>query len=235
MTVMGVFGGGRGNGSDSRPWDSASSRPKKESWSGRRVGATKDLSLKFILRSYFVQGSFLALSCYATYYYMGWTAGLWHPSQGIHGMPATPANLNFALSSQAYLQSLTAYFFPTVTTQMANALCKRSWSASLFSKDFLAPARRQELLDAIALWRPARYSPQVKISYHVTGFGRGQAIKATLNLLRALAVLPVKFTFMLLIRLATLLETPERGCRCVAFWLDFSSAIIFFSISFLIH
>jgi hypothetical protein len=102
---------------------------------------------------------------------------------------------------------------------MTNALCKRSWSASLFSRDFLAPARRQEMLEAIAQWRPTLYNPQVKINYHVTGFGRGQAIKANLNLLQALAVLPFKLSLMLLIRLATMLETPEHGvplCRTLA-------------------
>ena len=183
-----------------------------------RNRSEKLLSLKFILRSYFVQGSLVAISTYATYYYFGWMMGYWHAAQGIHGMPASPANLNFGLSSQAYLQSLTAYFFPTVTTQMANALCKRSWSASLFSRDFLAPARRREMLEAIAQWRPTLYNPQVKINYHVTGFG-GQAIKANVNLLHALAVLPFKLSLMLLIRLATMLETPEHGvplCHALA-------------------
>ena len=36
-----------------------------------------------------------------------------------------------AKATPAYLMSLTAFFFPTVTTQIANVLCKRSWKTSL--------------------------------------------------------------------------------------------------------
>jgi len=109
----------------------------------------KILSLRFILRAYFVHGSLLALSCYATYYYMGWVLG-----QGFAAMPASPRGLKFSQSTPAYLQTLTAYFFPTVTTQIANVLCKRSSKASLFSANFLHPAYRREALDAIFRWRP---------------------------------------------------------------------------------
>jgi sodium/potassium-transporting ATPase subunit alpha len=116
----------------------------------------KLLSLNFILRSYFVQGSLLAFSCYATYYYMGWVLGVWKPGFGASAMPASPAGLNFGQASPAYLQTLTAYFFPTVTTQIANVLCKRSWKTSLFSKAFLSPHQRRERLDALADWRPGR-------------------------------------------------------------------------------
>ena len=114
----------------------------------------KLLSLDFILRGYFIQGSLLTVSCYATYGYMGWVLGTWHPGISITAMPASPRRLQFAQSTPAYLQTLTAYFFPTVTTQIANVLCKRSWKNSLFSQSFLNPMRRRESLDALANWRP---------------------------------------------------------------------------------
>jgi sodium/potassium-transporting ATPase subunit alpha len=120
----------------------------------------KLLSLKFILRSYFVQGTLLALSCYATYFYMGWVLGAWRPGQSLSLLPAEPKGLQFGQSTLPYLQTLTAYFFPTVTTQIANVLCKRSWKTSLFSETFLTANYRRECLDAIANWRrrvnPAR-------------------------------------------------------------------------------
>jgi hypothetical protein len=50
--------------------------------------------------------------------------------------------------------SLTAYFFPTVTTQMANVMCKRSWKTSLFSTDFIDPTHRREICGRIGSWRP---------------------------------------------------------------------------------
>lgn len=114
----------------------------------------KLLSLKFILRAYFVQGTLLAASCYATYYYMGWVLGAWQPGQSLTSMPAAPRDWRFGQSTPAYLQTLTAYFLPTVTTQIANALCKRSHQHSLFSRDFLNPAYRQEALAALARTRP---------------------------------------------------------------------------------
>jgi hypothetical protein len=69
-------------------------------------------------------------------------------------MPASPHGLNFSAASAEYLQSLTAYFVPTVSTQIANVMCKRSWKNSLFARDFLSPARRRDCLKAIAAWRP---------------------------------------------------------------------------------
>jgi hypothetical protein len=50
--------------------------------------------------------------------------------------------------------SLTAYFFPTVTTQIANVMCKRSWQTSLFSTQFLHPEHRRDILESIRTWRP---------------------------------------------------------------------------------
>jgi magnesium-transporting ATPase (P-type) len=118
----------------------------------------KLLSLDFILRSYFVQGTLLALSCYATYFYMGWVLGAWRPGDSLSLMPTEPKGLQFGQSTLPYLQTLTAYFFPTVTTQIANVLCKRSWKTSLFSETFLTADHRRECLDAIANWRPWSYT-----------------------------------------------------------------------------
>jgi len=123
----------------------------------------KLLSLNFILRAYFVHGTLLALSCYATYYFMGWVLGIWQPGQSLKAMPASPSHLDFNQASPAYLQTLTAYFFPTVTTQIANVLCKRSWKTSLFSANFLNPAHRREALEALSNWRPRSADRQTKI------------------------------------------------------------------------
>jgi sodium/potassium-transporting ATPase subunit alpha len=116
----------------------------------------KLLSLNLILRSYFVQGSLLAVSCYATYYYMGWVLGVFRPGANFLSMPASPLGLRFDEASHAYLQTLTAYFFPTVTTQIGNVLCKRSFKRSLFAKDFLSPNQRRNCVKAVAGWRPFR-------------------------------------------------------------------------------
>jgi len=156
MTVMGVLA--VDVGTDLIPAMGLGIEPPEEGIMERppRRRDEKILSLGFILRAYFVQGSLLALSCYATYYYMGWVLGVWHVGQSLAAMPASPRGLQFAQSTPAYLQTLTAYFFPTVTTQVANVLCKRSAKASLFAVNFLQPGYRQEALDVIAHWRPRR-------------------------------------------------------------------------------
>jgi hypothetical protein len=73
---------------------------------------------------------------------MGWVLGTWRPGESFISMPPSPPGLKLREASDAYLQSLTAYFFPTVTTQIANVMCKRSWKSSLFSRGFLSAARR---------------------------------------------------------------------------------------------
>ncbi len=137
MTVMGVLA--VDVGTDLIPAMGLGIEPPEEGIMERppRRRDEKILSLPFILRSYFVQGSLLALSCYATYYYMGWVLGAWRSGESLASMPASPRGLKFAQATPAYLQTLTAYFFPTVTTQIANVLCKRSWKTSLFSRTFL--------------------------------------------------------------------------------------------------
>ena len=157
MTVMGVLA--VDVGTDLIPAMGLGIEPPEEGIMERppRQRDEKLLSLDFILRSYFIQGTLLALSCYATYFYMGWVLGVWRPGENVTQMPAQPAGLKFGQSTLAYLQTLTAYFFPTVATQVANVLCKRSWKTSLFSEAFLAPAFRREALDTIANWRPQHY------------------------------------------------------------------------------
>jgi hypothetical protein len=79
-------------------------------------------------------------------------------------MPPSPPGLKLAEASPAYLQTLTAYFFPTVTTQIANVLSKRSWKISLFSREFLSPPHRREILHALAAWRPRPYITRIQIT-----------------------------------------------------------------------
>ena len=166
------------------------------------------LSLQFILRSYFIQGSLLALSCYATYYYMGWILGTWRPGLALSAMPSSPSGLRLGAASHAYLQTLTAYFFPTVATQIANVLSKRSWKTSLFSPKFLAWQRRREALDAIANWRPPHYTHRILVDYHVKRAGEFIVVRAFFALAASLLLLPFRFAWMLLTQLLVKLERP---------------------------
>ncbi len=168
MTVMGVLA--VDVGTDLIPAMGLGIEPPEEGIMERppRRRDEKILSLDFILRAYFVHGTLLALSCYATYYYMGWVLGAWRPGASLTAMPISPRGLQFGQSTPAYLQTLTAYFFPTVTTQIANVLCKRSSKTSLLSQSFLNPVRRRESLDALANWRPLRPLTQRRAGLHVT-------------------------------------------------------------------
>jgi len=166
----------------------------------------KLLSLDFILHCYFVQGSILAFTCYATYYYMGWVLGAWRPGVSLSSMPASPGGLRFNEASWPYLQTLTAYFFPTITTQIANVMCKRSSTSSLFSREFLNPRFRRESLEAIARWHPPRYTARVKIDLHVTGATEPAAARAFFALSASLLALPFKFLWLALLHAAVKLE-----------------------------
>jgi magnesium-transporting ATPase (P-type) len=168
----------------------------------------KILSLNFILRSYLVHGSLLALSCYATYYYAGWAGGYWQPGLSFNFMPASPAGLRFHEASTAYLQSLSAFFFGMVTAQIANVISKRSWKTSLFSPKFLEPQRRREALDAIANWRPPHYTHRVLVDYHVKRAGEFVVVRAFFALAASLLLLPFRFAWMLLTQLLVKLERP---------------------------
>lgn len=91
----------------------------------------KLISIKFILRSYLVEGMILFFSCLSTYLYFVFTE-----CNGV--LPVSPVGLNMAEASPKYLQSLTAFFFPTITVQIANVLCKRSRTESIFQMDLFS-------------------------------------------------------------------------------------------------
>jgi magnesium-transporting ATPase (P-type) len=156
MTVMGVLA--VDVGTDLVPAMGLALEPPEQGIMDRppRRRDEKLLSLGFVLRAYFVEGTILALSCFATWLYAGWTLGFWRPGLPLAAMPASPPGLRLGESSPAYLQTLTAYFFPTVTTQVANVLAKRSWTRSLFARDFLAPRRRDEILSRLSRPTPSR-------------------------------------------------------------------------------
>ena len=168
----------------------------------------KLLSLPFILRSYFVHGTLLALSCYATYYYIGWLLGSWRPGDNLFAMPSSPKSLDLTGASHAYLQTLTAYFFPTVTTQIANVLCKRSSKNSLFSVQFLQPARRKEAIARIANWRPPRYQARVSIEYQFKDISEMNVVRTFGALARELMILPFQFILVHLSKAFVHFERP---------------------------
>ena len=168
----------------------------------------KLLSIGFILQNYFIQGSLVTLSCYATYLYFGWIMGYWRPGLSLSAMPPSPAELKFDQASFSYLQSLTAYFFPAVTTQLANVHCQRSRRTSLFSKNFIEPSCRREIVEAVFAWRPSHYTARVRVDYHVTGATEIEAIKAFLALLGGLLLYPLKFAWVLFSKVAVKLEEP---------------------------
>ena len=95
--------------------------------------------------------------------------GYWRPGLSLLYMPQSPEGLKLDHASLVYLQSLTAYFFPAVTTQLANVHCQRSRRASLFSYEFLESRYRRETLEALSTWRPPHYTAQVRLDYHVKG------------------------------------------------------------------
>jgi magnesium-transporting ATPase (P-type) len=208
MTVMGVLA--VDVGTDLLPAMGLGVEPPEKGIMERppRQRSEKLLSLKFILRSYFVQGSLLALSCYATYYYAGWILGTWRPALGFAAMPPSPPGLKLNEASPAYLQTLSAYFFPTVTTQIANVHCKRSGKTSLFSRDFLNSRYRRDILDSVAAWRPRPYVARIKIDHPISGITRIETLEALFSLLAQLLLLPFRFLLMLLSHGGRMLERP---------------------------
>jgi sodium/potassium-transporting ATPase subunit alpha len=168
----------------------------------------KLLSIGFILQNYFIQGTLVTLSCYATYLYFGWIVGYWRPGTSLIGMPAAPEGLKFNEASLVYLQSLAAYFFPAVTTQLANVHCQRSWKHSLFSTDFLHPGRRREALESVANLRAPRYTAWVQIEYHVQGATELNAGRAFFALLCELTLLPFRYLWMTASQVLVKMERP---------------------------
>jgi len=201
----------------------------------------KLLGLGFVLRCYFVQGSLLALSCYATYFYMGWVLGVWWPGAPASNMPQSPPELDMRRASAAYLQTLTAYFFPTVTTQIANVLSKRSSLSSIFSIDFLSAARRREILEGLGEWRVPRYAPRAQIGYHLHRFSLAELSRILVRLVREMALLSVRGVLMLLSELGGRFDRPlVSGARWLARLLEahpvllnfVSNPLILFGIGF---
>jgi|GEM_PF-48093 len=168
----------------------------------------KLLSMGFILRSYFVQGSLLALACYTNYYFAGWYMGWWSPSSSFAVMPASPPGLDMSEASTAYLMSLAAYFLPTVTTQIANVLCKRSWATSLFSRDFLPPHHREEILERIRTWRPLAYPLPEKLDRGIIEQTSPGAMRRPITLLWHWFAFPPRLALHYLSRFFLLLERP---------------------------
>lgn len=165
MTVMGVLA--VDVGTDLIPAMGLGIEPPEKGIMERppRKKGERLLSMPFILRSYLVQGSLLAFSCFATYYYFAWTMGyLQGPNFWMH-LPASPEKLNMANASHIYLQSLTAFFFPTIAVQMGNVLCKRSYSASLFSRDFIREPTRAAGMSALRSYLPKRRTLNINIQY----------------------------------------------------------------------
>lgn len=169
------------------------------------------LSLPFILQNYLYQGTVLSFACYATYYFFAWRSGLMANGFSFFAAPASPVALNMAQATPLYLQSLAAYFFPTVTTQIANAMCRRSRQASLFSREFMTERRRTELLDAVAGWRPRLHHARVRVEYDIGEIGKLDAARAPAHLLSALLLLPVKYLRLSLSRALVRLERPLIG------------------------
>jgi len=208
MTVMGVLA--VDVGTDLVPAMGLGLEPPEEGIMQRPPRRRDDrlLSLSFILRSYFVQGTLLAFSCYATYYYLGWVLETWRPGLSFAIMPPSPVGLRFHEASTPYLQSLSAFFFGMVAGQIANVLGKRSWKSSLFSPMFLSPAHRREALDSIASWRPPRYTMRVRIDYHIKGPAEVAGVHAFVALAGSLLLLPIKFAWMILTQLLVKIERP---------------------------
>ncbi|TGM85149.1 HAD-IC family P-type ATPase [Leptospira bouyouniensis] len=131
MTVMGVLA--VDVGTDLIPAMGLGSEPPEKGIMNRkpRNRDEKLISLGFILRSYFKEGMILFAACLSTYFYFVYTE-----CGGV--MPSSPEGLNMTKASPEYLQSLTAFFFPTITVQIANVLSKRSRIESVFQMDLFS-------------------------------------------------------------------------------------------------
>ncbi|MBX7059968.1 MAG: cation-transporting P-type ATPase [Leptospirales bacterium] len=123
------------------------------------------LSIGLILKSYLIRGSILTAACYGAYLFFGWSQGLFSDGISLLSMPASPEGLDMSKASPAYLMSLSAFFIPTVTTQIVNVLCKRSDTRSLFDRNFLAESRRASMLQSLRRTRlPGRYPRLLRAS-----------------------------------------------------------------------
>ncbi len=196
MTVMGVLA--VDVGTDLIPAMGLGIEPPEKGIMERppRKKGERLLSLPFILRSYAVQGSLLAFSCFATYYYFAWTMGYLTGPNGFMNLPASPDKLNMANATHIYLQSLTAFFFPTIAVQIGNVLCKRSHSASLFSRDFLRESTRAAGMAALRSYLPKRRTLSVNIRYRFEEAHHDDTQRAFFSQFGHLLSFPVRVLYM---------------------------------------
>jgi sodium/potassium-transporting ATPase subunit alpha len=153
----------------------------------------------------------VTLSCYATYLYMGWILGYWKPGLGLSAMPPSPQGLRLAEASPEYLQTLTAYFFPAVTTQLANVHCQRSRKTSLFSREFLQPNYRRARLQAIVTWRPKAYPAETRLEYRLSAEKLSDVPRVFFMLLANALLLPLRLLLAIGSRAMVALERPLVG------------------------
>lgn len=161
-----------------------------------RRKSDKLLSIGFILKAYLVQGSILAFSCFATYYYFAWSAGFMSEGNPLMHLPASPDKLDMTKATHIYLQSLAAFFFPTIAVQIGNIMCKRSQTASLFSRDFLQPAVRERLLESLRSYMPRKRSLKVEIRYHFEEAHHDDTHRAFFHQLFVLLGFPFRVLYM---------------------------------------
>ena len=75
-------------------------------------------------------------------------------------------------------------------------------------KTFSTRIHRREALEAIARWRPPRYTHRVRIDYHVRGATEFDVVRAFFALTGSLLLLPFRLIWMALAQLLVLLERP---------------------------
>ena len=194
----------------SRRWAWASSRRKKGSWSGRRAGATKR-SCRSVSSCALISSRALCspLSCYATYYYMGWILGAWRPGESLATMPASPAGLKFDDRVLRLLANFDCLLFPD-GHRRKSPMCSASAPgvARSFRINFLNPVRRRQALEALSTWRPPRYTARVRIDYHVKGATEFDMARVFFALAGGLIVLPFHFISMLFFQSLARIEQP---------------------------
>lgn len=198
MTVMGVLA--VDVGTDLIPAMGLGLEPPEKGVMRRppRPRSERLLSLPFILRAYFVQGSILAFSCFATYYFFAWFTDRMSAGFSWFAPPPSPPQLRMDQATREYLMSLSAFFFPTITTQIGNVMCKRSREASLFSREFLTDAVRASGLERLRTWKPAPYRISVSVEASIGRFSGRELTTVALTLLGRTLLLPLQ-----IVRLAT--------------------------------
>jgi hypothetical protein len=158
-----------------------------------------------------VEGTILAMASFATYFYFGWSMGYMKDGFSLFGLPASPDGLNMNFASHEYLMSLTAYFFPTVTTQIANVMVKRSHSVSLFSRSFLTEKQRSEIIEGIRTFSPQRRPILINIKYFIESVNQMEAARAFVSLLWNTLLLPFRLLKLGITEIVMALHKPLFG------------------------